>query len=279
MTIALVTDSNSQLPQTLIDRFGVSVVPIVVGVDGTDYFEGVDLDADRFYEFFADGPPEVTTSQPSPGTFAQVYRSLADAGATEILSIHVGSVFSGTINSARIGAESVAVPVRLVDSETMSFGISCCLWEAAEALASGADLETAATTAEQVAGRVRSTFVVQALDFAAAGGRWEGRLPPETDGIAVMTAGPGDAFEMVGAGHSVDELCDLMTAQMHSDGKPIRAALCIADAAVAPFWQGLESRLADRDDVVDLVRYRVGPSVGAHTGPGTAGGFWYPIEA
>lgn len=65
-------------------------------------------------------------------------------------------------------------------------------------------------------------------------------------------------------------------ATMHHDGAAIRVALGVADATAAPYFQGLESRLADRDDVLEIVRYRIGPSVGAFTGPGTAGGFWYP---
>lgn len=279
MTIGLVVDSNAQLPSELIDRFDVEVVPITVNVNDTDYAEGVDLDADAFYEFFADGvAPTVVTSQPSPGAFAAAYQRHIDRGVKAILSVHVGSAFSGTVNSARIGAASVAAPVRIVDTETMSFGIACCLWSAAEAIADGADLEQAAVVAEGVAGRVRSTFIVQALEFGAAGGRWQGRIPETSDGITVMNSGPGDHFEVVGAGHSVDQLCDLMAEQMTCGGAPMRAALCIADAAVAPFWAGLEARLADRPDIVEIVKYRVGPSVGAHTGPGTAGGFWYPIE-
>jgi hypothetical protein len=53
--------------------------------------------------------------------------------------------------------------------------------------------------------------------------------------------------------------------------------VCIADRTAEPFWVAMEARLRVEPQVVDLVRYRVGPSVGAHTGPGTAGGFWYPV--
>lgn len=274
--IRIVTDSNSQIPAELIERFGVTVVPITVTVDGTDYSEGVDLDADGFWEHFVDEAPAVTTSQPSPGAFAEVYRQLKADGVDEVVSIHVGSAFSGTANAARLGAETVDLPIRVVDSGTLSFGISCCVWEAATALADGRDAATAAARAESTAESVASTFIVQALDFAAAGGRWVDRLPANAEGIEVLTMGPGDAFASIGKGTSVDELCDLMANAMSSDGHPIRAAVGIADRAAAAFGEGLEERLRARSDVIDLVRYRVGPSVGAHTGPGTAGGFWYP---
>ena len=61
--------------------------------------------------------------------------------------------------------------------------------------------------------------------------------------------------------------------------EPVRAAVCLADPATIGFCEALEAGLADLDHVVDVTRYRVGPSVAAHTGPGTAGGFFWPILA
>lgn len=275
--IGLVVDSNSQLPAELADRYDISVVPIVVEIDGQTFHENVDLDADAFYEHFAGGVvPNVVTSQPSPGTFVEAYNAKIAAGCDEIVSIHVGSDFSGTVNSARLAAGEVAVPVHVVDTGTASFGVSCCVWEAAEALRAGASAEQAATKAANVAERVHSTFIIQAADFARQGGRFEGRLPDSDDEVPVMVTGPGGHFEVIGSSVSSEELCDIMATAMHCDGQPIRVAIGVADRVAEPFWQGLEDRLLGRSDVAELVRYRVGPSVGAHTGPGTAGGFWYP---
>lgn len=280
MSVALVIDSNSQLPPELAERYGVTIVPIHVSVNGEQFLEGIDIDADAFYKFFEGGEtPEVKTSQPSPGAFAEVYRELEADGHEAVLSVHVAAAFSGTLNSARLGAETVDIPVRLVDSRTLSFGVSCCLWEAAELLRDGADVEVAAGAAERVADVVRSVTIIQALDFALAGGRTLGYLPEDKADIDVLRTGPDGSFDVVGSRRTIDELCDLMAQTMHSDGAPIRAAVCIADASAGPFWEGLEARLEQRDDVVDLVRYRVGPSVGAFTGPGAAGGFWYPVGA
>jgi DegV family protein with EDD domain len=277
VSVALVTDSSSQLPVELIERFEVTVVPIPVLVDGVEYHEGVDLDADGFYALFADGvTPDVSTSQPSPGRFTKAYRRLVECGATEIVSIHVTESMSGTLNSARLGAQAVDVPVRLVDTGTTSFGISCCLWEAAEVLASGGSVDEAIARAEATAEIVRSVFILQALDFVLKGGRAAGHSIRLADNVPVLrTTGPQIA--QVGSGRGVEELCDLMAAEMHAHGEPIRVALCTADTDAMVFTRGLEARLAERTDIVDLVHYRVGPSIGVHTGPGTAGGFWYPV--
>jgi DegV family protein with EDD domain len=272
----IVTDSNSQLPAELQDRYGIAVVPITVVVNGTEYSEGVDLDADGFYALWADGQPEVSTSQPSPGAFVETYNGLIAEGATEILSIHVSEALSGTLNSARIAAQQVDVPVRLVDTGTMSFGISCCVWEAAEALAAGASLESAAVTAEKLAPALGSVTILQALEFTRAQGRLVDQLPEEAAGIPVLAMVDGGT-EVLGEGRSIEGLSRLMVDRMTASSEPVRVALCIADASARPFYEAMEAMLADRPNVVDLVRYRVGPSVGAFTGPGAAGGFWWGV--
>ena len=99
--------------------------------------------------------------------------------------------------------------------------------------------------------------------------------PATGDGIDVLRGGPGGSFASVGKANTVDDICDLMASTMHLDGEPIRIALGIADETAKPYYGGLESRLSERGDVVEIVRYRIGPSVGAFTGLGTAGGFWY----
>jgi hypothetical protein len=89
------------------------VVPLTIVIDGVEHAEGEDIDADAFYACFDDGAtPQVSTSQPGPGRFTEAYARLASSGADEILSIHIGSALSGTLNSARIAADASAVPER-----------------------------------------------------------------------------------------------------------------------------------------------------------------------
>ena len=277
--IGLCTDSSSQLPADLIARFDAEVVPLTVIVDGVEFAEGEDLDADGFYaRFDADHTPTVSTSQPSPGRFALAYRALAERGARQILSIHVGSAVSGTLNSARIAAETSPVPVRLVDTGTASFGISCCLWAAAEAIEDGATIDDAAHVAESLVHHIGNVFVVRALDLVRAGGRVGSSVEQadrDTAGaVPILTLRDGKV-EVVAMAANVDDAVAAMSAMIVGAGDDLRVAVGVADAAARPLSDALTASVRSAANITDCVTYRVGPSIGAHTGPGTAGAFFF----
>lgn len=282
--IGFCTDSNAQMPVELVQRYGVEVVPLTVTIDGEAFLEGVNLDADAFYARFAAGAaPVVTTAAPGPGLFAAAYEALAARGATEILSVHIGSSISATLNAAWVGAQSSPVPVRLVDTGTASFAVACCLWEAAQAVTSGAGLEDAAHVAERVAKLTDNVFVVRALDLARGGGRLRVAADEtlgadetiEAEAIPVLRL-EGGTVRPVSLVRTVDEAADAMASAVRAGGSNLRVGISIADAGASPLWRALEEHLRGAEEVADLVRYRVGPSVGVHTGPGTAGAMWYP---
>ena len=275
--IRIVVDSNAQMPPSLVDRFGITVVALPVTVDGVQYLEGVDLGADDFYARFRSGTPEVSTAQPSPGQFSVAYDGLVAAGAAEILSLHIGSSVSGTVNAARLAAAEATVPVRVVDTGTVSFGVTFCAWAAAEALADGATAAEAAAVAERAGSRVGNVFVVRGLELARAGGRLDltGFIDAEQapTGVPVLSM-TGGLMHVVGHAAGLEEAADMMATEVLSGGRDLRVGVGVADADVAPFWDAMEDRLAGAADVREVVRYRVGPSVGAHTGPGTVGVMW-----
>lgn len=273
--IGFCTDSNAQLPPELVERYGVEVVPLTVTVDGRAYLEGVDLDADGFFARYEEGAsPVVSTAAPGPGQFAEAYRRLAARGCDEILSVHIGSSVSGTFAAARLAAHQADVPVRLVDTGTASFGVACCLWEAAEAVVAGATLEEAATVAEAVAGRIGTVFMVGALGIARAGGRLDASVRDEVGAIPVLTLADGQ-FRPIGVASDPDEAATVMAEHILAAGVRLRVGLTVADRGAEPLWRALEARLAGAEQVVDLVHYRAGPSVAAHTGPGTCGAVFY----
>ena len=281
--IGLCVDSNAQLPDDLRQRYGVEVVPLTVTVDGDDYREGVDLDANAFYARFAAAAargipaPVTATAAPAPGQFMAAYKALASRGVTEILSVHLGSNVSGTVNSARLAADLAPVRVRVVDTGVASFAIACCLLEAASAIDDGGSLCAAAEVAEAVGTRCHNVFVVNDLDLARSGGRLAETATHSASRIPILSLVDG-RIEALAHVSTLDEAADAMAGYVRSRGTNLRAGIGMADGDTAPLWQALEVLLAAAPEVTEIVRYRIGPSVAAHTGPSTAGAICYPIR-
>jgi len=273
--IGLVTDSNAQLPPDLRQRYQVGVVPLTVVVGGRPYREGVDITSAEFYERLGSGA-EVSTAAPSPGEALEVYEQAASGGATEVLSIHIGSNTSATINAVKVAAGSSPVPVEVVDTETASFAVACCVWAAGEVLNAGGDLTHAADVARRVAGRVGNVFIVGALDLARRGGRLAADAA-EGEGLPVLALAGGQ-MNVVGHVEDVESAVDAMTDYFveAAAGQAQRAG--VGDALTPELAGEYAARLAARPEVVELVRYEIGPSVGAHTGAGTVGACFFPAK-
>lgn len=272
MTIGLCTDSTSQLPPDLAARYGIEVVPVTVRIGDEEYLEGVDLDADRFYDLYLDGErPVVSITQPSSGQYAVAYDELLARGCTEILSIHVASTVSGSMNAARLAAHQMGVPVRLVDSGTTGFAVACAAWAAGDAVAAGADVDTVAAVAEAVGATVGNVFVVGALELIAArGGACPAPVLGLRDGQVVVI---GRVDDLDGA---VESMAQYVAGWPTGSGDQLRVAIGVADGRAAGVGAALAAAIGGSPLVSDVVGFRLGPSAGSHTGPGTVSCFMFP---
>jgi fatty acid kinase fatty acid binding subunit len=272
--IGLVTDSNAQLPADLRERYQIGVVPLTVVVDDQPYLEGVDITAAEFYDRLAAGA-SVSTAAPSPGAVLAAYEQSVAAGVTEILSIHIGSNTSATINAVKVAAGSSPVPVEIIDTGTASFAVACCVWAAGEVLAAGGDLAHAAAVALRVAGAVGNVFIVGALDLARRGGRLAADAA-EGEGLPVLALAEGQ-MQSVGRVHDVESAVEAMTDYLVETAAGAPQRVGVGDALTPELAAEYAARLADRPEVAELVRYEIGPSVGAHTGVGTVGACFFPV--
>lgn len=277
--IRVCCDSNAQLAPGLAARHVIEVVPLTVTVDGVAHLEGVELDADDFWAAFADGHvPEVSTAAPSPGQFVEAYERLVADGATEIVSVHTGSDISATFDAAWLASQQVDVPVELVDTGAASFVVGLAAVAAAERLAAGGTAADAAQAASTVASTSGNVFVVGALDLARSGGRLAagGDEPPSTDSVPVLRLLHGQ-MSVIGQAHGVEDAAAQMAVEILSAGDRLRVGLSVADPDARPIVDALRRALEASPAQLELLEYRVGPSVGAHTGPGTAGAVYHPI--
>ena len=170
MTTRIVTDSTAYLPPDAIEQHDIEVVPLHVVVGGRDHVEGRDITAQQVAAALRDYTI-VTTSRPTPQVFAETYQRLADDGATAIVSVHLSSQMSGTVEAARLAAAEAPVPVEVVDSETIGMAMGYAVIAAAEAAAEGADVPT---VLEVINTRLKPSgvlFYVDTLEHLRRGGR------------------------------------------------------------------------------------------------------------
>jgi DegV family protein with EDD domain len=181
--IGLVLDSGSQITAELRAELFATVVPLTVVVDGTPLHEGEQIDADGIAAALRRGA-RLTTSTPSPAELLRAYVQLAAEGATAVLSVHTGGAASATARSAELAATSAPLPVEVVDTGSASFPVTMCAWAAADVLARGGTVATAAEAARRAAELMGNVFVVGALPLARRGGRLAADVP--ADGVPVL---------------------------------------------------------------------------------------------
>jgi len=137
----IVTDSTSYLPVGFAEQHELPVVPVKVSVDEVFFREFVEISPDVFYAKQKAGAKYGTT-QPGPEDFIAVYSRLLASPDDEVLSIHLSSRVSGTLNSAHIAAEQTDPRrVHLYDSRTSGLGLGFMVMQAVELVAGGTGID------------------------------------------------------------------------------------------------------------------------------------------
>ena len=169
--IALITDSTCDIPPAWIQQYEISVIPLTIIFGSQQYLDGVDLQAEAFYQRLLTDKTHPTTSQPSPDQFLAAYRQAAEHGAEEILVITISSAMSGTIESARRAAQEAPIPVHILDGKSNSMGIGWQVIAAARAREAGGGLTEMQSAAERVRAGMAYYITLDTIEYLARGGR------------------------------------------------------------------------------------------------------------
>ncbi|MDQ3656139.1 MAG: DegV family protein [Chloroflexota bacterium] len=171
-TIAIVTDSTSDLPPEIQRQFGISVIPLNVHFGQETLRDGVDLSADEFMEKLGTSDKLPTTSHPAVSVFEAAFRSLAETHDT-ILCVLLSSKLSGTVQSARLAAGSVAdtIAVEVVDSLNVAYALGFQAIRAAKLADEAIPLADIVTTLSAEIDQYHIVFFVETLEHLRRGGR------------------------------------------------------------------------------------------------------------
>lgn len=270
MTFAVVTDSTADLGTELAEEYSIDVVPLSVTINGETLPDGV-LTQTEFFDRMNKAPQLPTTSQPSVGTFIDAYERALQK-ADNVLSVHISSKLSGTVDSASQAAEQFGGRVKVFDSRNLSWGLGWQVLEAAKASAEDVSLESAIERLERARERVRLIVGVDALDNLAKGGRI-GRvsafLGAMLDLKVTFTVDTEGSFAPVGRSRgekaALRLTLDWIEEQM-GDSKSGRFA--VGYAMKAERAQQLADAIRERFDAAEVRLYATGSVIASHTGTG-----------
>jgi DegV family protein with EDD domain len=171
--IKIVTDSTCDLPPKLFREQDITVVPINIQF-GTETFEdGVDIDRAGFYRKIEESGIVPTTAQPSPNQFEACYRRLIEAGASDILSLHVTAKLSGTYQSSQLAARALESQARVhpFDSACGSAGLGFMALEASRMVQAGKAVSEIMARLDVLRQRMNIALTLKDLRYAQMSGR------------------------------------------------------------------------------------------------------------
>jgi DegV family protein with EDD domain len=272
-SVAIVTDSTAYLPQRAMERHGITSVPLTVVLGDRALEEGTEVSARSVAHALQRRTP-VTTSRPSPGRFAAVYRSVAEAGASGIVSLHLSAEMSGTYDAAVLAAQHAPVPVRVLDTGMVAMALGFCALAAAKIAETGGTLDEAVSAAEKRAAGTSAFFCLDTLDYLRRGGRIGAAQALLGSALAVkpllqLDGGRIELLEKVRtSSKAVARLEEIVIDR--AGASPVDIAVHHLDAEERA--RLLAERLRKRvPGLVELHVSEVGAVIGAHTGPGLLG--------
>jgi DegV family protein with EDD domain len=276
--IRVVTDTASDLPDELLAELGIGLVPLRIRFGSEEFIDRVELSTKEFWSRCGsfDGLPE--TSAPSPGQFQEAFERMAGEGAEGVVCVTLSSKMSATIEAARqaAGALGGSLPVRVVDSQSVTMAEGLITIEAAERAARGDRLDEVEAAALAAARQIKLYGAIDTLENLKRGGRI------------------GGARALLGSMLSIKPVVEVRDGVVEEESKQrtrSRSLRYLADKVRAA---GPISRLAvfaadapDLDDFLSMLEGvhpsektllgDVGPVIGTHAGPGAIGAAWMPI--
>jgi DegV family protein with EDD domain len=264
---AVVTDSTADLPEDWRTRYGIEVVPLKVIFGSETFRDRVDITDDEFFRRLGTATKLPTTSAPSPGEFADVYRKLAE-DHDGCISIHLGAQLSATVQAAQIGAQAVdGFTVNVIDSETVTMPIAFLCKVAAEC----ETLEAATAAVNERVPKCRVLALLDTLRYLEMGGRLSraqamiGTMLDLKPLLLVADREIKPVERVRTRSRAITRMVDFLRGELPVEHVAVMHAQAPDEAETIA--AGLRKELPDQEIVIG----KIGAVLGTHTGPRALG--------
>jgi fatty acid kinase fatty acid binding subunit len=278
----IVTDCAADMPAEELEELGIMQAPLFIQFPEGEV-NSADISADEFYNRLEAMRPQIpTTAQPSSGIFADLYHKLS-AMSKDILSVHISSGLSGTINSARNGGEQVKqeVNVNFWDTLTLSGGERFQVLAAAFAGKAGWALHTIQERLKKIRETTEVIYTLDTLEYLARGGRI-GRVKALAGALLnlkpIIRVDTDGKYSTVKTERTINRSMSAISDYLVEKYKDTPVWVTVLHGRFAEKAETLSNELKGKLNVAKLEVMRISPVLGVHTGPGIVGAAVVPME-
>jgi DegV family protein with EDD domain len=284
--IAIVCDSSASIPEKIRAGLGIRVVPIYIHHENNVWRDLVDIHQDHFYSWLPTVDVLPTTAYPGPGDFLQLYEELAAEGFAEIISIHITSKSSGTVEGAQIAAGMIAekskqVKVTVVDTLNVAMAHGWMVIEAARAAQAGAGTDEIVALVEKMIPVTEMIQTADTLKYLQMGGRigQAQYLVGNLLNIKPLIGMREGVIVPLGRERSRAKAYKQMVNMVEEKvGAGSRIKVAYVHTAAAGEVEKIRALLEERVECVETIVAELSPALGVHSGPGTTGICYFPVD-
>ena len=283
--VAVLTDSCASIPEDMIESLHIHTVAYYIHRGQEILRDLVTIQRDEFLRWMMTARSLPTTASPGPGDYFDAYKKLANEGRNEIISIHMTSKGSGAYQAATVAQtmmkdEYPEVRIEVVDTQNVSLCQGWMVIEAARAALAGLSLDRITASVKKMIPITHMIQTADTLKYLYLGGRigMAQHLVGSMLNIKPLIGMVGGVIVPLGRTHSrgqaYQQMAD-MVAETIGKGK---AKIAYVHAGAQREVEKLKGLVESKVDVVESLIAEISPALAVHTGPGTAGLCYYPVE-
>ena len=272
--LQIICDSLSDIPNDIIQKYHIEVIPLTIRIGNVDYKDGVDISNEEFYIKLKEIDDMPKTSQATYGQFKEVFKKYLDEGK-DILYISGSSKVTGTYQSAMMAKNELGGNITLFDSLNLSYGCGVQVVKACEMNSEGYSIEEIIKELEKIRDNIRVFFAVDTLEYLKKGGRISttkavvGTMLNIKPIIEIVNGELENVAQVRGKKHVIWKLIELAKSKMDVDFN--NKSIVIGEGCNLGELAKLEDAVKSEFNLDEVFKIQIGPTIGSHAGPGTIG--------
>lgn len=283
--IAVVTDSTASIPESMLKDLNIHVVAYYIHRGKEVLRDLVTVQRDDFLRWLPTATSLPTTASPGPGDYLDMYKSLIADGVQSILSIHMTSKGSGAYQAATIAQsllqeENQDVRIEVVDTQNVSLCQGWMAIETARAALAGLSLNDLLATVKKMLPITQMIQTADTLKYLYMGGRigMAKRLLGTLLNIKPLIGMKDGVIVALGQARSRMQAYSTMADMVSEAIGSGKAKIAYVHAGALEEVEKIKQLVEDKVEVVESFFAELSPALAVHTGPGTAGLCFYPVE-